>query len=171
MNKSHLTAITRSKPSKPFRLLHGSGLIQGETLDYGCGRGFDADWYKVDGYDPHYRPDSTIFTKKYNTVVCNYVLNVVHRDEAVEILNRIWNLLHIGGSAFITVRRDLKQDEVHTSKGTYQWLVYLDLPVIHKENDLWIYQMKRNTQKPNFDHMCPSISKRPASVMTAQLFK
>jgi len=154
VNKSHLTAITRKKPSRPFQILNDSGMIQGEVLDYGCGKGFDADFYKIDGYDPHYRPDSTIFMKKYNTIVCNYVLNVVQKDEAVSIIKKIWKLLQPNGVAYFAVRRDLKQKEVYSSRGTYQLMVYLDLPTIHKENNLWIYRMQKQNQEPAFDLMC-----------------
>ena len=47
------TAIARRKPSSPMILLRDE--IFGECLDYGCGRGFDCDYFGIDGYDPNWR--------------------------------------------------------------------------------------------------------------------
>jgi hypothetical protein len=63
-----------------MRFLNSLGLLRGKMLDYGCGRGFDAEYYGMDKYDPHYAPE---FPKiKFDTITCNYVLNVV---DAVEM--------------------------------------------------------------------------------------
>ena len=41
ITKSHKTAIARSGPSAPLLTLEKMGLINGEVLDYGCGKGAD----------------------------------------------------------------------------------------------------------------------------------
>ena len=68
-NKSHLTAIKRTKLSVPIR---GLDLKGKRVLDYGCGRGSDADLLGADKYDPYYFPERP--TGKYDVILCTYVL-------------------------------------------------------------------------------------------------
>lgn len=75
-------------------------------LDYGCGRGFDADWFGMDKYDPYYFPELDR-SKKYNRVFCTYVLNVVNLKTEYEILVDINSLLAERGVGYISVRRDM----------------------------------------------------------------
>ena len=56
MNMSQLTAPLRDDPSAPMLYLAEQNLLQGRVLDYGCGHGFDADYYDLCGYDPYLRP-------------------------------------------------------------------------------------------------------------------
>lgn len=156
MNNSHKTAITRSKPSAPMNYLHGEGLLLGHMLDYGCGKGFDADHFKMDKFDPHftkgevYRNDGFVYyltdlRDNYDTITCNYVLNVIESvHERTEVLNNIRYLLKPGGVAYITIRRDAQVAEGCTSKGTYQESVALDLPIEHeKKGGYIIYRMEK----------------------------
>lgn len=53
------TAIVRTAPSVPMRILHGSRLLEGRVLDYGCGHGFDADAFGLWSWDPHHRKELT----------------------------------------------------------------------------------------------------------------
>jgi hypothetical protein len=139
-NNAHKTAITRKVLSVPMRYLSQQGKIQGPALDYGCGKGFDADQLYMDGYDPHFRPEMPGYC--YNTITCNYVLNVVQDDEAVDILAHIQSLLAPGGVAYITIRRDIKK-EGWTSKGTYQVNRALNLPVeTEKKGAFIMYRME-----------------------------
>jgi hypothetical protein len=140
-NAAHKTAIRRKAPSVPMRWLHCNNKLQGRALDYGCGRGYDADHYKLDKYDPHYYCMEP--TGEYDTVVCNYVLNVVHKDEQIDIMHKIKNLLTQDGKAYLTVRRDIKEDG-YTSKGTYQETVRLNLPVVRETSTYCIYEMRRS---------------------------
>lgn len=78
---SHLTAIARSKPSRPCLWLEGI-LTDGDIsiLDYGCGKGGDVRYLNsigraAIGYDPHFFPEKPEGT--FDMVMCNYVLNVV----------------------------------------------------------------------------------------------
>ena len=125
-NNAHKTAITRKTLSAPMRYLSESGKIKGRALDYGCGKGYDADHLDMDGWDPHYRIRRPL--GQYDTVTCNYVLNVVSNDMAVVIMADIEQYLAPGGVAYITIRRDIKK-EGWTKKGTYQVNRVLDLPV------------------------------------------
>ena len=78
---SYKTAITRKKFSKPTKWLICNRALLAETphhcLDYGCGKGLDADFLEMDAYDPYYRPHGLLLERKYNVIVCNYVINVI----------------------------------------------------------------------------------------------
>lgn len=104
---THKTAIQRTKLSLPARYLSREGLLRGRCLDYGCGRGFDADNLCIRGYDPYWRPyKNVLIPQYYHTVMCNYVLNVVGEAEREDILDEIFWLLAPNGIAYISVRRD-----------------------------------------------------------------
>ena len=140
-NKKHITAKERKTPSAPMRYLADRGLLSGHTLDYGCGRGFDAEYYKTHRYDPYYFP-IPIFDNSYDTITCHYVLNVVDKKEEKEILLNINKLLKESGVAYLTVRRNIEK-EGFTSKGTYQRNVILDLPILVSNARFCIYIMKK----------------------------
>lgn len=134
MSKSYLTAIKRSKVSAPMKYLFSSGLLplddNARILDYGCGRGFDADFFYLDKYDPHFFPNKELLTLEWDCIVCNYVLNVLPLEsERAEVLSTILGMLAPKGVAYIAVRRDIKQ-EGYTKKGTFQTNVILDFPVV-----------------------------------------
>ena len=140
-NKAHLTAIVRKAPSLPMQYLNTLGVFKyRDILDYGCGRGFDALYYGIDGYDPHYSPNFP--NKLYDVITCNYVLNVVSKEEAESIITLIESLLKETGMAYFTVRRDKFQEGV-TSKHTYQRHVYLDLPHIDFRNKFTVYTLSK----------------------------
>lgn len=121
--------MSRRKPSLPMLELQKRGLLVGRMLDYGAGRGFDADHFGMEKYDPTYWPEHPGPNDVFDTIVCNYVLNVVPPEAEDEILADIEELLAPGGTAYITVRRDVKEDGL-TASGTYQRRVTLDLPVL-----------------------------------------
>ena len=61
-------AMNRKNPSKSSSILLNLKILSDDVLDYGCGYGFDADYYKWDKFDPYYfdyYPD-----KKYSNIVC-----------------------------------------------------------------------------------------------------
>jgi SAM-dependent methyltransferase len=128
VDRSHKTAIKRKRLSAPARYLKEAGLLKGRILDFGCGRGFDADALGAEGFDPYYRtqmPDG-----KFDTIICIYVLNVIPLDAQTETLIQISRKLRRGGKAYIAVRRDLRKEGL-TSKGTYQRHVQLEWKVLH----------------------------------------
>ena len=137
--KSGKTALHRKVLSLPTRRLFKKGLLIGRVLDYGCGYGTDVmelmnqDVY-CEGYDPNQLgwTDRPAPGRKYDTIICNYVLNVVTYQTGEEIMKDIKGMLEEGGSAYITVRRDLEHQEVITHRGTYQRMVELPLLEVDK---------------------------------------
>jgi hypothetical protein len=147
-DKSHLTAISRKTLSSPVAFLaYDLGVIpacdEGKNgLDFGCGKGQDASFLAFDKYDPHFFPN--LPDKKYDLILCNYVLNVVGESEGQEIINQIKSFLKPTGTAFLTVRRDVKTDGF-TKKGTYQRNVILDLPVVRENTKYCIYKLSKTS--------------------------
>jgi hypothetical protein len=140
-DQSYKTAIVRSNLSSPMKVLEDRGLLAPPILDYGCGRGFDADYLEIEKYDPHYFP--AFPARTFDTITCNYVLNVLQKGCENSILGSIKSLLKPGGIAYITVRRDIKQ-EGFTNKGTFQRNVILDLPVEYEKKGAYcIYRMEK----------------------------
>ena len=80
LSTPHRTAIERKKVSAPMKFLEDEGHLEGRVLDYGCGRGFDAGALGLESYDPYFFPE--VPKGKFDTITCNYVLNVV--DEETE---------------------------------------------------------------------------------------
>jgi len=143
-DKSHLTAIPRTKPSAPMRWLVSQNMLPTScrTLDYGCGKGFDAEYYDLDKYDPCYYPENP--KGRYDLITCNYVLNTIPNcfDRRC-VLTRIDSLLHESGWAFITVRADKKSLVGKTQRGTWQGWIELDLTVVQATSHYRIYKMFR----------------------------
>jgi len=124
--KAHLTAISRRTVSKPMADLDRKIRITDcySRLDYGCGRGHDADHYRMDKYDPHYYPDMPVGT--FDLITCNYVLNVIESVvEKARVIRDIQSLLTEDGCAYITVRNDQRALNGITSRGTWQDLTIL----------------------------------------------
>lgn len=70
---SYKTAITRKNLSLPAQFFRQ--YFEGRVLDFGCGKGSDADILDIDKYDKHFFPDKP--TQKFDTVMMIYVLNTV----------------------------------------------------------------------------------------------
>lgn len=138
---AHKTAIKRSKLSAPSEYLVKHDLVNNnDTLDYGCGKGYDCDSMGWDGYDPHYR--SEFPNKKYDTIVCNFVLNVLPESKWNNVIDSITSLLKPGGFAWISVRNDKSNLNGFTKIGTYQTFVELDLPVEKRSSTFVMYHLK-----------------------------
>lgn len=142
---SHKTAITRKGPSSPLLTLEKMGLINGDVLDYGCGKGADGVYLKTksiktDSYDPYWNP-ILLEGKKYDTILCTYVLNVIESDkEQADLISSILKHLKPSGKAYMTVRRDIKK-EGRTSRG-FQKNIFLQYPVVkEKKNNFCIYEL------------------------------
>jgi diadenosine tetraphosphate (Ap4A) HIT family hydrolase len=146
---AHLTAKERDRPSFPTRKLLGLGHIEGRVLDYGCGHGADVEFlrskgFDVEGYDPHYapeRPDGT-----FDTILCQYVLNVLMQREQTDVLMEVSELLRSSGAAFYSVRRDLRREGFrrHYKHGvpTYQTNVRLPFESILRTKFCEIYRYR-----------------------------
>jgi SAM-dependent methyltransferase len=113
--KSYRTAIRRGKMSAPTRWLMEEGYLELEKtiLDFGCGKGDDVrtlteEGFDVTGYDLHHEPFKHYPTGDYDTVICNYVLNVSKDDHEMRaMIAEIYSFIKNGGEAFISVRRDI----------------------------------------------------------------
>lgn len=147
-NKSYLTAITRKNISVPTRYIMQHGYLNGRILDFGCGKGFDANFlkklvYDVEAYDPYFAPNMPI--GKFDTIICNYVLNVLEKEKQLTCLEEIKSLLNDNGIAYIAVRRDIK-NEGYRRRGkhsTYQENVELDFEKITENTKYCIYKFKK----------------------------
>jgi len=127
-----------------MKFLYDAGHISATHLDYGCGRGDDADLLFCDKFDPHWHPTEPSTT--YDSISCIYVLNVIEdeaeRDEAV---TKILSLLNPGGKAFFAVRRD-KFTPGKTSRGTWQGWIKLNAPftvLTEDKNRYCIYELTK----------------------------
>ena len=139
---SHKTAIARKKPSAPMKQLDLNNRLLGRVLDYGCGRGYDASHYDTDSYDPHYQP--VMPDGLFDTIVCNYVLNVIESVAAREaVVADILSRLGDNGRAYITVRTDKKALTGCKATGSWQGLVVMDLPIVSKGSGFITYSLSR----------------------------
>lgn len=155
MNNSGKTAIHRTAISAPLATLIKNKLVRGAVLDYGCGRGKDLEYLKhhfidADGWDPNHKPDDTPLLRKWDTVLCTYVLNVIE-DETIRniTVKCIQMLLNPGGNAYITVRNDIKSLNGKTDIDTWQGLITLDLPIIRNNSSFITYHYAKNHTQPD----------------------
>jgi len=142
-NYSHFTAKERDTLSFPARYLLNKGCLQGDVLDFGCGFGSDVRFLKdkglsIEGYDKFYSPEYPN-NKKYDTVICFYVLNVLLPEEQATVLMQLSQLIKPNGKVYIAVRRDLKFEGFRTHKihqhRTYQCNVILNSKSIFKNDN------------------------------------
>jgi len=130
-NKSHRTARGRKEISAPLR----DHLVSdwdwdrvGSVLDFGCGKGTDAEFLKEEGfevekYDPYFFPEKP--EGQFDVVLCNYVLCVVEEHEQQAIIDEAMSYVKPDGYAYFVVRRDKKNLNGWTSRQTFQRLVEL----------------------------------------------
>ena len=163
INHPYLTAIKRTDISAPTRYLLKHNLLKGRILDYGCGFGFDTDelkkqGYDITGYDYYYRPDYP--EGKFDTIICNYVLNVLEPYAQAEVLMNVTNLLRPKGTAFFAVRRDLKEEgfRLHAihKQYTYQCNVRLPFQSLICNSSYELYQYNHFNKLPRKEgERCP----------------
>lgn len=160
---SHLTAKERDTLSFPVKILLNKNLLDGDVLDFGCGFGSDVKLLKakginIEGYDKFHFPDYP--KKKYDTIICFYVLNVLLQEEQAIVLMEISQLLKPTGKAYFAVRRDLQQEGFRThkihQKLTYQCNVILNYKSIFKNENCEVYEYKHFNQiNKAEDVVCP----------------
>lgn len=150
---SHLTAKEREYLSFPAKFLLNKKLLVGDVLDFGCGFGKDVELLEakginIVGYDNHYFPKYP--AKKYDTIICFYVLNVLMQEEQANVLMEVSQLLKPTGKAYFAVRRDLQYEGFRThkvhQKPTYQCNVKLGYKSIFKNENCEIYEYRHYNQ-------------------------
>ena len=153
-NHPHLTAKERTDISFPARWLLNQKLLQGEILDFGCGFGVDTDKLKeqgfdIVGYDNYYRPEYP--KKRFDTIICNYVLNVLEPKEQSMALMQVSELLKPTGCAYFAVRRDIKHEgfRIHYvhKLPTYQCNVVLPYKSVFFNENCEIYEYRHFNQR------------------------
>ena len=160
---NHLTAKERELMSFPARLLLNKNLLVGDVLDFGCGFGKDvellnAKGINITGYDKHYFPKYP--QKKFDTIICFYVLNVLLPEEQATVLMELSQLVKPTGKVFIAVRRDLQFEGFRThkihQKKTYQCNVILNSKSFFKNENCEIYEYSHFNQiKHKANAECP----------------
>lgn len=163
INHPYLTAIKRTNLSVPTRFLKDNNLLKGRILDFGCGYGFDTDelhrqGYNITGYDYYYRPDFP--EGKFDTIICNYVLNVLEPYAQAEVMMNVTNLLKPDGTAYFAVRRDLKEEgfRLHAihRQYTYQCNVKLPFKSLECNSSYELYQYNHFNKLPRMENtVCP----------------
>ena len=163
INHPYLTAIKRTDLSVPTRYLLQHDLLKGRILDFGCGFGYDADELKnrgfdIIGYDYYYRPNYP--EGKFDTIICNYVLNVLEPYAQAEVLMNVTNLLSPNGTAFFAVRRDLTEEgfRLHAihKQYTYQCNVKLPFQSLVRNSSFELYRYNHFNKIPRVEgEKCP----------------
>lgn len=93
-------ATALSRGSAPLRFYREMDLLEGDVIDYGCGK----EEHEFAKYDMRTQPDTTVLLRQYDTVMCNYVLNVQPSDHLIDlILVNLWHLCKDDGKILIAV--------------------------------------------------------------------
>jgi len=137
--------------------------LVGDVLDFGCGFGNDVKLLQkrginIQGYDKHYFPKYP--TKKFDTIICFYVLNVLMPEEQATVLIELSQLIKPTGKVYIAVRRDLQYEGFRThklyQKKTYQCNVILNSKSFFKNENCEIYEYQHYNQLQRTENLnCP----------------
>ena len=128
------TAISRQSMSRPMVKLQKQGYFDNKrVLDYGCGKGFDVETLKAQGFDiTGYEPFASdkylqVPSGRFDIITNNYVLNVIENvEERKELIEKMKKMSDF---VVITVRADKKSikptwkkfnDGYLTPKNTFQ---------------------------------------------------
>lgn len=137
-------AIKRKNPSKSSEILEKLKVLSDNVLDYGCGYGFDADYFKWDKYDPCYFDNYP--NKQFQNIVCINVLNVVSKRIRNEIIKNIQELLNDDGKAYLCVPRNIPIAGKYSNfERRPQNYVILTLNSIFKDKKIEIYELNKNS--------------------------
>jgi len=166
---TRFTIKERKWPSYPTKQLFQQQRIKGKVLDFGCGTGLDVEFlqkngFDVTGYDPHYAPNYP--TEKFDTILCNYVLNILLPEEQAHVLMAVSELLNPTGKAYFTVRRDIKRTgfRTHFKHGCEIYQCNVVLPyssiLVAKHCEVYEYQHINQLQHSQ-DTDCPFCNPKP----------
>ena len=139
--KAYNTAIARTRPSRPLTNTIKYLSENSKVLDYGCGRGSDADFLiknkiSCTKYDPFFYPKEII--GKFDVVLLTYVLNVIKKDSREIALRLAWKHVKDNGYLSVTVRNKKELDAAQKNK---KWQAY---------EDGWITNKQRGTFQKGF---------------------
>lgn len=107
------TAVHRYCPSFPARTLVEQNLLEGRIFDWGCGHGYDLDYFRsqgfnAEGWDPNHLPETPpekFPPGTFDLVHCAFVLNTLPDPaERLKILQAIHDFLPASGNISLTVR-------------------------------------------------------------------
>ena len=136
-------ALKRKNPSKAATIFNKLNLLNGDILDYGCGYGFDADFFGWDKFDPYYFDNYP--NNVYDNIVCINVINVVSSKIRLAIINNIKELLKPNGIAYLVAPRNIPVEGKYSNfERRPQNYVILSLKSIYKDKNLEIYQLNKN---------------------------
>lgn len=159
-----LTAKPREGPSFPTKWLLERNYLKGEVLDFGSGYGADGAFLRNQGlrvseYDPYYQKEYP--TGPFDTIICQYVLNVLPPLDQSEVIMQVSELLKPEGVAYFAVRRDItpknKGIRIHKEyqEPTYQTPVKLPFPSVMQNDYCEIYGFKPFRKLENGEPDCP----------------
>ena len=173
---SHLTAKERTTLSFPARILLNENRLTGEVLDFGCGFGSDVKLLRekgiaIEGYDRHYFPDYP--QKRFDTILCFYVLNVLLPEEQAAVLIELSRLVKPTGRVYIAVRRDLQYEGFRTHRlhqqKTYQCNVVLKSKTVFRNQNCEIYEYRHFNQLNRPENPdCPFCNPEPERELIAE---
>ena len=130
-------APERTEISKTASVLLNQNLINGRTLDYGCGQGFDADQLNWESFDPYYRPN--LPEGKFDTIVVNHVLNILTKNSRQSLYKKVDDLLDQHGKVYFSVARNIPKEGKHGPRKRLQNYIILDLQVVYEDDIEAIY--------------------------------
>lgn len=142
------TAIERPDGSQPTQFLREKKLLIGDILDYGCGKEQHQD---IIGFDPYYQPHYTTLEHVYDTIICNYVLNVIPlKHNRYELVRTVMSLLNYGGKAYFSVygkdsvdtRTDKGYQSGYSKSDWYEFLSSI-YPTTEIPADFWLYCIEK----------------------------
>lgn len=150
------TAKARDKASAPMRYYEEAGLLQGSVLDFGCGK----DVHDFARYDPTHYPETAPLNEAYDTVTCNYVLNVLPLEGLrANVMLSLRALVKPGGVALVSVwQRSPDADTFKTSKG-YQcgwskeeWSAFMgkfwEVEALKSPGGVWSWKLTHRAPEP-----------------------
>jgi 2-polyprenyl-3-methyl-5-hydroxy-6-metoxy-1,4-benzoquinol methylase len=132
--------VNRGTVSFGAEWLVSRNLVQGRVLDYGCGFGFDADYFGWEAFDPYYRQQKP--EGQFDTIICNHVINMLTRASRAALLDSIQKLLTETGVAWLIVPRNIPRTGKVTMRKRIQNFVHLSVvPSVYVDEKLEIYRM------------------------------
>jgi len=120
------TSIARG--SAPLRYYQENDLLTGKILDFGCGQ----DVHPFARYDMIHQPDPGVLMDKYDTVICNYVLNVQPTDHLIDLICLLLrSLIKPGGKILIALVSEKSLSETpatgnREARSKKEWKTYLE---------------------------------------------